>query len=135
MVQYCCIPTCRNSSYFNKKESFHRFPKREELRKEWAKRCKSIKKINLSFARLCSIHFLEDDFERDLKNELLNLPLRKKLKSDAVPSLNLPYWPKVETAIQPQHTQVSRNNFYVYLKKQGPRVPISMCMDDMSTYF
>ena len=35
------------------------------------------------------MHFLEVDFERDLRNELLNLPTRKILKQDAVPTVNL----------------------------------------------
>ena len=35
------------------------------------------------------MHFLEVDFERDLKNELLKLPTRKILKQDAVPTVNL----------------------------------------------
>ena len=38
---------------------------------------------------MCSSHFKEVDFERDLTNELLNLPIRKILKQDAVPSVNL----------------------------------------------
>ncbi len=31
-------------------------------------------------ARICSNHFKEEDYERDLRNELLNLPQRKLLK-------------------------------------------------------
>ncbi len=37
---------------------------------------------------VCSKHFQPDDYQRDLKNELLNLPPRKLLK-DSVPSLEL----------------------------------------------
>lgn len=40
-------------------------------------------------ARICSSHFLEADFVRDMTNELMNLPLRKILKPDAIPTLNL----------------------------------------------
>ena len=40
-------------------------------------------------ARICSSHFKEEDYERDLKNELLNLPTQKRLKSTAFPTLNL----------------------------------------------
>lgn len=40
-------------------------------------------------ARVCSSHFEKAEFERDLVNERLNLPVRKILKSNAVPTLNL----------------------------------------------
>lgn len=40
-------------------------------------------------ARICSSHFSEADFERDLVNELLHLPVRKILKGQAIPTLNL----------------------------------------------
>ena len=108
MVQHCCLSTCKNSRHNTKNVSYHRFPKREKLQKEWAKRCKSNNKINFNVSRLCSAHFLADDFERDLQHELLNLPLKKMLKSDAVPSQNLPYWPSEKSCTQ----QVSLNKLY-----------------------
>jgi hypothetical protein len=40
-------------------------------------------------ARVCSSHFKEDDFMRDLYHELLNEPVRKILKSNTIPTLNL----------------------------------------------
>lgn len=40
-------------------------------------------------ARICEMHFSEDCFERDLRNELLNLPLRRLLKKGSVPTLYL----------------------------------------------
>ena len=51
----------------------------------------SIKSLTNTFltARICSHHFYEEDFERDFRNELLNLPPRKILKPDANPSLKL----------------------------------------------
>jgi hypothetical protein len=39
--------------------------------------------------RCCAVHFRPEDFERDLMNELLGLPVRSRLKRDAVPSLEL----------------------------------------------
>lgn len=56
----------------------------------WVVKCKRADKINTEHARVCSIHFREEDFERDLKNELLGLPLRRILRKDAIPSINLP---------------------------------------------
>jgi hypothetical protein len=36
-------------------------------------------------SRVCSDHFTASEFERDLKNEMLGLPVKKLLKHDAVP--------------------------------------------------
>ncbi|QQP48733.1 Uncharacterized protein FKW44_009141, partial [Caligus rogercresseyi] len=36
---------------------------------------------------MCSLHFTEEDYERDLMHELLNLPIRKKIKKGVVPTL------------------------------------------------
>ncbi|KAJ8944811.1 hypothetical protein NQ318_013147 [Aromia moschata] len=50
------------------------------------------------YARVCSDHFSPDCYQRDLQHELLGLPLRRKLKSDAVPNQNLPGSDKKETS-------------------------------------
>ena len=42
---------------------------------------------NLKYSRLCSKHFTEDCYERDLKSELLGIKKQVKLKRDAVPTL------------------------------------------------
>ena len=36
--------------------------------------------------RICSLHFTDTSYERDLRNELLGLPIRKRLLPDAVPT-------------------------------------------------
>ena len=38
---------------------------------------------------MCSSHFGESDYERDLANELLGLAVRKILKKETIPTLNL----------------------------------------------
>jgi hypothetical protein len=38
---------------------------------------------------VCSNHFVDEDYDRDLRNELLGLPQKRKLKKEAVPSQNL----------------------------------------------
>ncbi|KAL1487971.1 hypothetical protein ABEB36_015352 [Hypothenemus hampei] len=49
--------------------------------------------------RICSRHFLDDDF--CAKEKLLNLPKEKwKLKKDAIPSCNLPKSPKMKNPSQ-----------------------------------
>jgi len=69
--------------------SYHRFPKNPKLRRLWKLACKRQDEFDEEKWRICSNHFSEDDFQRDLKNELLNRPLVKKLKPDVVPTLNL----------------------------------------------
>ena len=36
--------------------------------------------------RVCSLHFSDSCYERDLRNELLGIPVRKRLLPDAVPT-------------------------------------------------
>ncbi|GBN36193.1 hypothetical protein AVEN_241703-1 [Araneus ventricosus] len=69
---------------------YHRFPQNRALNKIWEERCKRKYEFNVKNAVICSEHFTEDDYERDLRNELLGLPLKKLLKKDAVPTLSLP---------------------------------------------
>ena len=42
--------------------------------------CKRKDNFNHDEARVCESHFLATDFERDMKNELLQLPTQKILK-------------------------------------------------------
>jgi hypothetical protein len=58
------------------KFSFHRFPKARDLvsqtiRKEWILRCKREDKLNPDTSYICSVHFTENDYERNFQNELL----------------------------------------------------------------
>lgn len=76
----CAIYGC-NKNYFDVKRSFencifHRFPKGKDLvsktiRNEWIVRCKREDKFNADTSYVCSVHFTENDYERDLQNELL----------------------------------------------------------------
>ena len=70
--------------------SFFRFPKNKDFCCIWLVKCARKDKINIT-ARLCSLHFTEDQFERNLRNELLNREIIQKiLKNDAIPLTNLP---------------------------------------------
>eukprot|EP00096_Caligus_rogercresseyi_P008276 TRINITY_DN2684_c0_g1_i1.p1 TRINITY_DN2684_c0_g1~~TRINITY_DN2684_c0_g1_i1.p1 ORF type:complete len:368 (-),score=100.70 TRINITY_DN2684_c0_g1_i1:55-1158(-) len=82
----CCIPNCNSPVGV----SYHRFPTESTLRSEWIRRCKRKDKMNPESARICGRHFTPEDFERDLKNELLGMPLVKRLKRGSVPTLHLP---------------------------------------------
>lgn len=68
-----------------------RFPKNLKLQKEWILKCKRAGKWNPSSSCICSVHFKDDEFIRDLQSELLGYaPKRRILKPGAIPSLNLP---------------------------------------------
>ena len=68
----------------------HAFPKDKEMQMKWTQACRRADPFKIEHSRVCSLHFLPEAYERDLQNELLNLPPRKKLKKDAIPSINLP---------------------------------------------
>ena len=80
---YCSVFGCNNTS--TDKISLHRIPKDANLRKIWIARLYRKDKFSVDNVRICSEHFLPEDFERDLRNELLNLPIRKILKKGSVP--------------------------------------------------
>ena len=75
-TKVCAVASCTSP----KEASFHRFPKNEKLSKIWLNACKRKDAVNVRTAYVCSEHFPEEDFERDLMNELLNQPTRRKLK-------------------------------------------------------
>ena len=71
----CAVSGCTNHTRKSKESgiSFHRFPADEITRKQWLHACKRADNFCISNARICSVHFAETDFVRDLKSELLNL--------------------------------------------------------------
>ena len=86
----CAVFGCSKTS--SKSITLHSFPKDPSIRAIWISRCKRADQFNVSKGAVCSSHFTEDSYHRDLESELLNLPTRKArfLKEDAVPTLNLP---------------------------------------------
>lgn len=78
---------------------YYRFPKNLKLRQIWIQRCRRDGKWNADTSRVCSEHFSEDAYEKDLKAELLQLPPTKKLKPDSVPTLKLIGLPNRETCL------------------------------------
>ncbi|XP_060522362.1 THAP domain-containing protein 2-like [Cylas formicarius] len=86
----CAVYNCNNS--YKKRLpgiTFHRFPKSIVMRKKWVHLCSRNANSNIANGIICSEHFLPEDFKRDLRNELLGLPLKKRLKEHAVPSQKL----------------------------------------------
>lgn len=111
----CAVAAC-NSPIDPGVIVYHRFPKDPEVADQWYKACRRADRFNFSVAVVCSNHFTAEDYVRDIRNELLGLPIRKArhLKENAVPSLNLfPSKPARKTA---GSRQVGRG-----LKRKGAR--------------
>ncbi|KAF8770762.1 hypothetical protein HNY73_018252 [Argiope bruennichi] len=92
---------------------YHRFPQNRALSKIWEERCKKKYEFNVKNAVICSEHFTERDYERDLKNELLGLPLKKLLKKDAIPTLNLPGFENVKKSSNSKQDKVQDDNAFL----------------------
>lgn len=89
----CFVSSCGN--HYNKTRGsssviYHTFPTSPTRAQKWLKLCGRNEATPLRFARICSAHFSPKCYRRDLKHELLGLPLRKKLEPDAMPDINLP---------------------------------------------
>lgn len=81
----CAVAACNNSKEKTDRAglqvSYHRFPKDKQLKQEWVQKCGRDEKMNPDTARVCSEHFTLEDFERNLKAELLQISFIRKLKS------------------------------------------------------
>lgn len=71
---------------------FFRFPKNPSYAKIWMQKCSRKDKFNIKNSFICSKHFTNIHYIRNLQHELLNYSPKnsKKLKPDAIPSENLP---------------------------------------------
>lgn len=76
----CAVYGCKNKKKRRREHgdtvTYHRFPKEKDadakrIRLMWISRCKRNDDFNADTHRICSNHFTEEDYERDLKNELL----------------------------------------------------------------
>lgn len=78
----CTVAICNNSCEKTKGTgiSYHRFPKDRELRRIWVQKCYRLGEWDPKNLHICSVHFKAEDYQRNLKAELLGLPARKILK-------------------------------------------------------
>ena len=95
MPSNCAVYGCFTNvnKLIDKHISVHTFPKNEDVKRKWIHLCKRADPINAKSARVCSLHFEPDAYERNLKYELLGIPLpksMKRLKEGALPTLHLP---------------------------------------------
>lgn len=87
----CAVASCNNTHRKTKGGSvkYHRFPGDEKTRRQWLNAC-GRHVPNTSTARICSLHFSPDCYEKDMQHELLGLPTRCRLKKGAMPDRHLP---------------------------------------------
>ncbi|XP_031334154.1 THAP domain-containing protein 1-like [Photinus pyralis] len=91
-MAHCAVYGCKNNSRKTKDISYYRFPKRDDIKSQWINSCsRRDDKINTSSARICSIHFDQDDFHMSLRHKLMNyLPSNvRRLKENAIPTKHL----------------------------------------------
>lgn len=69
----------------NALHKFHNFPNDPILRDIWLQKCRVNKDFNHASAKVCTDHFLPNDYERNFKEETLNPLFKRKLKKGAVP--------------------------------------------------
>ena len=91
MQSKCAIATCRNRGKLNGDRilTYHRFPCDKTLRRRWVHLCRRADSFKPENSCVCSDHFDNNNYMRDLKAELLGLPPKLKLKDDAEPHINL----------------------------------------------
>ena len=90
----CTVSGCKSRFKKNKDIRFHRFPRDETIKNEWLSFCgPQNKRFNINSDRICSLHFESKAYKRNLKYEMLELPLPScilRLNLKAVPTLNGP---------------------------------------------
>lgn len=69
----CTVATCNNSHIKTKAFNivYHKFPRDPDLKNIWINRCRRDGEWNPDTSSVCSVHFTEDDYERDFQHELL----------------------------------------------------------------
>ncbi|XP_048507733.1 uncharacterized protein LOC105687709 isoform X2 [Athalia rosae] len=94
----CAVATCRNSHRRTRgrRIRYHRFPQLPEVRSRWVRACGRIPlsngdaPFNIHTARICSLHFTNDSYEKDVEHLVLGLPARSRLRRGAVPTISVP---------------------------------------------
>lgn len=94
----CAVATCRNSHRRTRgrRIRYHRFPQIPEVRSRWVRACGRVPlsngdiPFNIQTARICSLHFNNESYEKDIEHLVLGLPARSRLRRGAVPTLGVP---------------------------------------------
>ena len=107
---HCLAINCTNYSSkckgWDKKIKFHQIPKDINLRKKWITAIKTKDPPLTDKSCVCSDHFLESDYKRDLKAELLGTPIGQILGFNFDPNArNSNQWTQVPIQIDEMHYQ------------------------------
>lgn len=90
----CAIFGCNNTNQGKNATvgvKYHMFPKNPTLVKKWVHICGRSDKINVATARVCSVHFVEEDYPVDALLAMCGINKRlKTLKDDAEPTKYVP---------------------------------------------
>lgn len=94
----CAVATCRNSHRRTRgrRIRYHRFPQIPEVRSRWVCACGRVPlpngeiPFNIQTARICSLHFTNESYEKDMEHLVLGLPVRSRLRRGAVPTVGVP---------------------------------------------
>lgn len=122
----CAVADCTtyNRKTMGTNIMYHQFPKNEELRRVWVLKCKRKDNFNVKNSCICSKHFSPEDYERDLKAELMNYTAKPILKSTAIPSLNLPGHNKTLACNTTEFKSDQINNKKTRCEKRCVRKPV-----------
>ena len=77
----CSVYGCYENRYNDTSVHLHRFPQDEKLRKKWIYKCYRADKFNWKVGHVCSRHFTEENYQRNLK-KLLSSTSRDNLNQD-----------------------------------------------------
>ncbi|XP_017328547.1 zinc finger protein 93 isoform X1 [Ictalurus punctatus] len=131
----CSVPGCGKRNQAKAKDVvIHRFPEKDlELCSKWlAAIGRDGTKTERKYAslRVCSQHFSPDDYQRDLKAELLGCPPKKVLKKTAIPTI---FHTKRKQGRRPSQT-LNKTQPQVSSEKENAPTPLSTCseLEEMS---
>lgn len=124
----CAVATCRNSHRRTRAEAvrYHRFPRAEGTRELWVSACgrssneRGDPSFNIATARICSIHFVDDFYEKDGPSGTK----RSRLKPGAVPTLHVPV--AVEPLVDMMNVCEKKRLNQTSKAGQGPKVAMQV---------
>ena len=90
----CSVPVCPFNDYDGPR---HFFPRDKARREAWLRACR-MRSIPSAWSVICSYHFREEDYEKDLMFQLMGHKKQVSLNKDALPSLYLDIDPEAQTA-------------------------------------
>ncbi|KAF3844277.1 hypothetical protein F7725_013618, partial [Dissostichus mawsoni] len=107
--EHCCVPLCKASAKFNGVLSFHGFPTKLELRRQWLVKIRRDNFTISSHSKVCSRHFATDQLI-----EPKTLDGRRRLVKGAVPTL-----------FEWNHFTAQTQRASVWERRERPTEPVS----------